>query len=129
MCSPPISFCRPDACAGVNHPHTCRIDPLFPLAEQRDWPRRVHAPGGEGPPALQWALLWQAVSQLVSVMANPAPHARRLARFVRPRTDDATRELPARWHVIRRLGPYVDTLLNRLDQLARPQAWEGLDTS
>ena len=62
-------------------------------------------------------------------MANPAPHALRLARFQRRLGPAPLRDLPVRWHVIRRLGPVMDALLTCLDQAARPWAWEGLDTS
>lgn len=102
-------------------------DYLFPLAER---------PGGRAsqncppePPALQWAILWEAAARLAAVMANPAPHALRLARFQRRHGLAPLRDLPVRWHVIRKLGPVMDALLTRLDQAARPWAWEGLDTS
>ncbi len=99
---------------------------LFPLIEHPA--RRARASLGEDPPELQHALLMEAVQRLVSVMANPAPHALRLARFLRRFTGRALRELPVPWSVIRRIGPGVDTLLMRLDAAARPQAWEGIDT-
>ncbi|MFN3910951.1 hypothetical protein [Hyphomonas sp.] len=99
----------------------------FPLIES---PARASpASAGEDPPALQWALLMQAAARLAAVLANPAPHARRLARRFGTLTVPGLRERPAPWHVIRRLGPGIDTLLLRLDQAARPQAWAGLDTS
>lgn len=99
----------------------------FPLIETLSKPSRPTQ--GEDPPELQWALLMQAAQRLVSVMANPAPHARRLARALRRLTGEALRDLAVPWHVIRRIGPALDTLLLRLDQLARPQAWAGIDTS
>lgn len=99
--------------------------PLFALIES---PAR---PGGrsegEDPPDLQWALLMQAAERLVRVLANPAPHARRLARRLGTLLDAGLREVPVPWHIIRRVGPGIDTLLLRLDQAARPQAWAGLD--
>lgn len=106
-----------------------RHAPLFQLIEH---PAR---PGGrskgEDPPDLQWALLMQAATRLASVLANPAPHARRLARRLGTLLDAGLRELPVPRHIIRRVGPGIDTLLLRLDQAARPQAWAGLgaDTS
>lgn len=101
--------------------------PLFPLIET---PARSGGGGeGEDPPALQWALLTQAAERLVSVLANPAPHARRLARRFGTLLHAGLRESPVSWHVIRRVGPGIDTLLLRLDQAARPHAWAGLDTS
>jgi hypothetical protein len=100
---------------------------LFPLIEHPARPGS--ASSGEDPPALQWALLMQAAERLVSVLANPAPHARRLARRFGTLLHAGLREAPAPWHIIRRLGPGIDTLLLRLDQAARPLAWAGLDTS
>lgn len=84
---------------------------------------------GADPPGLQWALLMQAADRLAEVMANPDPHARRLARALRQQFRPPLRELPVRWHVIRRLGPGLDTLLMQLDAAARPADWAGLDTS
>ena len=101
--------------------------PLFPLIEN---PAR---PGGGGvaddPPALQRALLMEAATRLARVLANPAPHARRLARRFGTLLHAGLREIAVPWHIIRRVGPGIDTLLLRLDQAARPQAWAGMDTS
>jgi hypothetical protein len=105
---------------------TFRIDPLFPLTEQGREFRSNSRSQGADPPELQWAILMQAAQRLVSVMANPAPHARRLALSLRRTGTDGLRDLPVRWHVLRRLGPAVDTLLMRLDQRARPEAWAGI---
>jgi hypothetical protein len=86
---------------------------------------------GEDPPALQWALLVEAAARLAAVLADPAPHARRLARRFGTLLVPGLRDLPVPWHVIRRLGPAIDSLLCAFDQAARPQAWAGLaaDTS
>lgn len=100
---------------------------LFPLIELPSRPS--HSTTGEDPPALQWALLMEAAARLAEVLANPAPHARRLARRFGTLLTPGLRELPVPWHVIRRVGPGIDTLLMRLDQAARPEAWAGLDTS
>ena len=100
---------------------------LFPLIEN---PARPGGGGvGEDSPALQWALLMEAAARLARVLANPAPHARRLARRFGTLLHAGLRELPVPWYVIRRVGPGIDTLLLRLDQSARPQAWVGIDTS
>ena len=106
-----------------------RLDPLFPLTEQGREFRSKSRSQGKDPPELQWAILMQAVSRLVSVMANPAPHARCLALHLRRTGDPRLRDLPVPWHILRRLGPAVDNLLLRLDQRARPQAWQGLNSS
>jgi hypothetical protein len=102
-------------------------DYLFPLAEHPGGRASRHCP--PEPPELQWAILWEAAARLAAVMANPAPHALRLARCQRRVGRAPLRDMPVRWHVIRRLGPVIDALLTRLDQAARPWAWEGLDTS
>jgi hypothetical protein len=100
--------------------------PLFALIEN---PARTGGGEGEDPHALQWALLMEAATRLVGVLANPAPHARRLARRFGTMLHAGLRESPMPWHIIRRVGPGIDTLLLRLDQAARPQAWAGMDTS
>jgi hypothetical protein len=102
-------------------------DYLFPLAEHPGGRASLNCP--PEPPALQWAILWEAAARLAAVMANPAPHALRLARFQRRQGPAPLRDTPVHWHVIRRLDPVMDALLTRLDQAARPWAWEGLDTS
>lgn len=81
------------------------------------------------PPQLQWALLLDAARRLNDVMADPARHARRLALYLRKHTEAPLRDLAVPWSVLRRLGPEADALLIQLDQRARPQAWENLDTS
>lgn len=100
---------------------------LFPLIETPSRPSL--AAGSEDPPQLQWALLMEAAARLAAVLANPEPHARRLARRFGKLIVPCLRDLPVRWSVIRRIGPVMDTLLIRLDAAARPQAWAGLDTS
>lgn len=103
------------------------IDYRFPLSEQPGGRASLNCP--PEPTELQRAILWEAAARLAAVMANPAPHALRLARFQRRQGPEPLRDMPVRWHVIRRLGPVMDALLTRLDQAARPWAWEGLDTS
>ena len=104
-----------------------RRDYRFPLIEKPSKPSQ--SASGEDPPELQWALLVQAAQRLAEVMANPAPHARRLARRFGTLLVPGLRDLAVPWHIIRRIGPALDILLMRLDQRARPQAWAGLDTS
>jgi hypothetical protein len=100
---------------------------LFPLIETQSRPGR--ATTGEDPPDLQWALLMEAATRLAEVLANPAPHARRLARRFGTLLVPGLRDLPVPWHVTRRLPPEIDVLICRLDAAARPEAWAGLDTS
>jgi len=83
---------------------------------------------GTDPPELQWALLFEAAERLAAVLRDPAPHARRLARRFGTLTVPGLRELPVPWHITRRVGPVIDTLLMRFDALARPEAWAGIDT-
>lgn len=108
-------------------------DYLFPLTEQSVAMRRAHKSGGEDPPGLRWALLFEAARRLSDVPADPARYAARLARHLRRAGAAPLKGLPVRWSVLRRLGPEADALLCRLDQRARPEAWaeigEGEDTS
>ena len=99
----------------------------FPLIERPA--RRRSASAGQDDAELQLALLLEAVQRLADVMADPAPHALRLAGRLRRFNGEALRELPVPWHVIRRIHPAVDVLLNRLDAAARPEAWAGIDTT
>lgn len=62
-------------------------------------------------------------------MANPRPHALRLARFLRQPITDVLRALPVPQHILRSLLPEIDALLWRFDKAARPEDWAGLDTS
>jgi hypothetical protein len=125
---PPV---RPPS-AGDNPPREERASRnsngyLVPLAEHPGGRASLNCP--PAPPELQWAILWEAAARLAAVMANPAPYALRLARLQRRLGPAPLRDMPVRWHVIRRLGPAMDALLTRLDQAARPWAREGLDTS
>jgi hypothetical protein len=99
---------------------------LFPLIETPSRPGRGTG-GGEDPPALQWALLMEAAARLAEVLRDPAPHARRLARRFGTLTVPGLRDLAVPWHITRRIDPALDVLICRLDALARPEAWAGLD--
>jgi hypothetical protein len=102
-------------------------DDLSPLAEHPGGRVRQHCP--PEPASYQWAILWEAAARLAAVMANPAPHALRLARYQRRQGLPPLRDMPVRGHVIGRLGSVMDALLTRLDQAARPWVWARLDTS
>lgn len=84
---------------------------------------------GDDPPEMQWQIMMEALDRLKSVLAHPAPHALRLARFLRRHGAAPLRELPVPWHIVRRIGPALDTLLLRLDEVVRPQAWAGINSS
>lgn len=123
---PPLGPLPPLPDEPASGAHGCARRYRLPLIEQAAG--RSSGGAGEDPPDLQLALLLEAADRLAEVLSNPAPHALRLARRLRRHVGEALRELPVPWHVIRRVGPYVDTLLNRLDAAARPEAWEGLDS-
>jgi hypothetical protein len=128
---PPRAASAKPACTPPRRPAPSAGRYLFPLTERPAPPRGKAPPGGGADsPVLQWHLLWAAAAaaRLAAVMANPMPHARRLARYQRA-GPAPLRELPVPWHVLRRLGPGVDVVLMRLDQAARPEAWAGLDSS
>lgn len=97
----------------------------FPLFEKAS--AGAGAGSGEDPHGVQYALLLQAADRLVAVLANPAPHARRLARGLQRAAWPVLRELPVPWHILRRIGPAIDNLLMDLDRAARPQAWRGIE--
>jgi len=96
---------------------------LFPLIETPSRPSRASA--GEDPTDLPPI----AATRLAEVLANPAPHARRLARRFATLLTPGPRDLPVPSHVTRRLSPQIDVLICRLDAAARPEAWAALDTS
>ena len=104
-------------------------EPLFRLTEEA----RLSSSSGKSqerdPPELQWALMVEAVRRLRAVLNDPRRHALRLARLIRRRGRAALRALPVPAHILRRLPPWTDALLCRLDQEARPEDWAGLDTS
>lgn len=118
----------------MEHPHA-PMDGLwtFPLTERTAARHASSRSGGADAPALQWALAWEAAGRLAAVLAEPERHARRLALYLRRAGSAVLRDMPVRWHVLRRLGPVADALLIHLDQRARPGAWaaigEGPDTS
>ena len=105
----------------------------FPLIELARLARGGGPVAAPDPPALQWALLMEAAARLCRVMADPQPHARRLARTLRRQDSAPLRDLPVPAPILRRLPPAVDILLCRLDAAARPAAWKpieaALDTS
>jgi len=100
---------------------------LFPLLELPA--RTSHASHGEDAPELQCALLMEAARRLAEVLADPAPHARRLARRFGTLTVPGLRDLALPWHILRRIPPWLDVIVCQYDAKARPEAWAGLDTS
>jgi hypothetical protein len=103
--------------------------PLFALTEEVRSARTRLPARTPDPPALQWALIAEAVSRLGAVLADPQPHARRLARRLRRGKGASLRDLPVPAPVLRRLAPETDALLCRFDRAARPSVWATIDTS
>lgn len=101
---------------------------LFALLEMPSQSSRSGG-GSEDDAALQWALLMETARRLAEVFANPAPHARRLARRFGTLTTPGLRDIALPWHILRQIPPWLDVIVSRYDALARPQAWAGLDTS
>jgi hypothetical protein len=91
---------------------------LFPLLEIPARPSC--ASDGEDAPDLQWALLMEAARRLAEVLANPAPHARRLARRFGTLDVPGLRDLALPWHILRQIPPWLDVLVCRYDAAARP---------
>lgn len=102
---------------------------LFRLTEEGRNARPPSDAGTPDTPFLQWALMMEAARRLSLVLNNPQKHALRLARLLRRRAGETLRTLPVPAHILRRLPPWTDALLCRLDEAARPQAWAGLNSS
>ncbi|MFN4102531.1 MAG: hypothetical protein ACK4GT_22445, partial [Pararhodobacter sp.] len=128
---PPPAPARPvqETAAPSAAPRRYRETPFRFIEEARFAASQSCGPSEPDPPEFQWALAAEAVRRLVAVMANPRPHALRLARFLRQRITAVLRALPVPHHILRCLPPEIDALLCRFDQAARPEAWAGLDTS
>lgn len=125
---PPLGSPRATPPEGQAAPtHLQRREALFCLTEEGR-PAGLRGAGGEPDPvSLQWALMTEALRRLGAVMADPSRHALRLARHLRRNWSAPLRALPVPGHILRRLPPSLDALLSRLDQLARPQDWAGID--
>jgi len=128
---PPPAPARP-APEGATPPRAARRyheTPFRLIEEARPSAGQSREASEPDPSEFRWALAAEAVRRLCAVMADPRPHALRLARFLRQRITAALRALPVPHHILRRLPPEIDALLCRFDQAARPEAWAGLDTS
>lgn len=90
-----------------------------------------HNPGPRPPPSgdsyIEWALALQRVQMLLAAMRAPEPLARRIAVRLARGAPPRLRDLPVPAFVLRRIAPAFDILLMRLDALARPDAWAGID--
>jgi len=83
--------------------------------------------GAPSSPEIEWALALQRTEALLAALRRPLPLARRLARRLARGAAPTLRDLAIPWHIIRALHPALDILLTRLDVLARPDHWSGLD--
>lgn len=76
---------------------------------------------------VEWALALQRTETLLAALREPEPIARRIARQLARGATPPLRELPIPAFVIRRIAPVFDILLMRLDAIARPDAWVGIE--
>ena len=101
---------------------------LLALARSLDLPPLpTRAPAAPANPAVDWALALHRAELLLVALRRPLPLARRLARRLARGHAPSLRDLPVPWHVLRALPPALDSLRTRLDCLARPDHWSGLD--
>ena len=107
--------------------HQARRDALFRLTELVDTIKRASKPGGSDTPFTQWALMMEAARRLALVLNYPEKHALRLARLLRRQARATLKDLPIPASILRRLAPWTDALLCRLDEEARPHAWAGIN--
>ena len=106
-----------------------RRDALFRLTELIDTVKRASRSTGSDTPFVRWALMMEAARRLALVLNHPEKHALRLARLLRRRARETLKDLPVPGHILRRLAPWTDALLLRLDEEARPAAWAGINSS
>ena len=106
-----------------------RRDALFRLTELIDTVKRASRSTGSDTPFVQWALMMEAARRLALVLNHPEKHALRLARLLRRRARETLKDLPVPGHILRRLAPWTDALLLRLDEEARPEAWSFINSS
>ena len=104
-----------------------RREALFRLIEETRLARAASKSDGADTPFVQWALMMEAARRLALVLNHPEKHALRLARMLRRRKGRVLKDLPVPGHIIRRLPPWTDALLLRLDEEARPEDWAGIN--
>ena len=101
----------------------------FSLIEQARSTSRPSTSDGADTALVQWALMMEAARRLAIVLNHPEKHALRLARMLRRRKGATLKELPIPAGILRRLAPWTDALILRLDEAARPEAWAGINSS
>ena len=104
-----------------------RREALFCLIEQAHPASRPSKSDGTDTPFVQWALMMEAARRLALVLNHPEKNALRLARMLRRRKRATLKALPIPGHILRRLAPWTDALILRLDEEARPEAWAGIN--
>ncbi len=104
-----------------------RREAPFRLIEEVCPARRASKSEAADTPFVQWALMMEAARRLALVLNHPEKHALRLARLLRRRKGRILKDLPVPASVLLRLPPWVDALLCRLDEEARPEAWATLN--
>ena len=106
-----------------------RREALFRLIEETRLARAASKSDGADTPFVQWALMMEAARRLALVLNHPEKHALRLARMLRRRKGRVLKDLPVPGHILRRLPPWTDALILRLDEEARPEEWAGINTT
>lgn len=87
---------------------------------------RARPPGVPCPP-VEWAIALKRAEAMLAALRGPLPFARRLARRLERGAPPALRSLAVPAHVLRAIPPALDILLMRIDIMARPDVWSGLD--
>ncbi len=111
---------------GARHP---RREALFCLIEEVRPASRPSTSDGADTAFVQWALMMEAARRLAIVLNHPEKHALRLARMLRLRKGATLKDLPIPTGILRRLAPWTDALILRLDEAARPEAWSFINSS
>ncbi|MBA3069616.1 MAG: hypothetical protein FP825_14185 [Hyphomonas sp.] len=78
-------------------------------------------------PHAEWAIALHRTEILPAALRRSLPLALRLARRLARGQPPTLRESAVPWHVLHDLSLALDCLLTRLDGLARPDAWSGID--
>jgi len=73
--------------------------------------------------------MMEAARRLALVLNHPEKHALRLARLLRRQARATLKALPVPASILKRLAPWTDALLLRLDEEARQEGWAGIDSS
>jgi hypothetical protein len=122
---PPLRPRLPSAAPEARRRSIC-LTARFSVSE----PPVRRAPGRRSVPSpapAEWALALSRAEAMLAILRRPLTRARRLARRLEQRGPHPLRDLAVPAHILRVIAPALDTLLMRLDCLARPDLWAGLD--